>query len=634
MNKSVFTLIALLVALAIFFSVNLASSALFRSARVDLTESRLYTLSEGTRNILGGMQEPVTLRLYYSKKLAGETPGLTHINDYANRVQETLQEYVSSAKGKLELFVVDPEPFSEDEDRAVGYGLQGAPANRSGDQLFFGLVGTNTTDQEETIPFFQLARQEFLEYDLTRLVYKLAYAKESVVGLLSWLPLEGGGFDPRTMRQGTPPWMIADQLRELAEVRTIAPSDTSIPAEVDVLVVVHPKEPSQELLYAIDQFVLRGGKLIAFMDPHCEEDPVPQDPNNPLAGVSANRSSTLGPLLTAWGVEMPREKIAADRRYALEVGYQGKGVAYVPFLALDAEAMAKEDPVTAQLRSVRVGAAGILRPLPGATTSFQPLLRTSEESMEIDRMSVALYPDPVRLLGEFVPNGQRLTVAARLGGRASTAFPGGDPKQPAPSNGGEEPAQGSPGETVREGDINVILVADADMLADKWWVRVMDFLGQRIASPTANNSDFLINAIDNMSGSADLIGLRSRPSFGRPFEKVAEIRRAADERFQDEQRQLEQRLRDIEQRINELQNQKGDGVSSLILTPEQREQIEEARREQVNTRKRLRDVRHSQKKEIESLGRSLKAINVLAVPLGVAILALGLGTWRARRSRD
>lgn len=638
MNKTKLSLIALLVALALFFSVNLASGALFKSTRVDLTENKLFTLSEGTKNLLRGLQEPVTLRFYYSKKLATEDSSLTPINDYAKRIQEMLQEYESYAGGKLSFFSIDPEPFSEEEDRAVGFGLQGAPLNRAGEVLYCGLAGTNTTDGQEVIPFFTLEREEFLEYDLTQLVYKLGYSDKTVVGVLSALPLDGG-FDPSNPMKPSKAWRIMDQIRQLSDVRTIETSVKELPKDLDVLVVVHPKEFSQELLYAIDQFVLGGGKLICFMDPHCEADPVPQDPNNPLAGVSANRSSTLGPLLTAWGVEMPKDKVIGDRDYALQVGYQNQGVDYVVFLGFPKEAMNQEDPITGQLELVRMGTAGILRPTADAKTTFTPLIQTSEDSMEVDRMSVALYPDPNKLLSDFIASGKRMTVAARVSGKVNTAFPDGPPDGAkkdgtTPTDGGGEEDTDDESGQLKEGDINVLLVSDADMLANQWWAREINFLGQVLVNPTANNADFLVNAIDNMSGSKDLISLRSRPSFGRPFDVVADIRRRAEERYRDQEDQLETKLKDIEKTINDLQAQKGDGVSAMILSPEQREQIEEARKEQVATRAKLRDVKHSLKKEIDGLGLRLKFLNILGVPLLVAALALGLWFVNSRRTHQ
>jgi ABC-type uncharacterized transport system involved in gliding motility auxiliary subunit len=255
--------------------------------------------------------------------------------------------------------------------------------------------------------------------------------------------------------------------------------------------------------------------------------------------------------------------------------------------------------------------------------------------MLIDRMNVALYPDPDRLLNDFVPSGERLALAARVSGPAKTAFPGGDPTPDAtPTDGDSAEAAPAAVPGVAEGQINVLLVADADMLADRWWVRPINFLGRRYASPNANNADFLVNAIDNMSGSSDLISLRSRPSFARPFGKVAEIRKNAEERYREQEQQLEQKLQDVEKRINDLQAQKEGGVSAMILTPEQREQIELAREEQLNTRKKLREVKHSLQREIDSLGTWIKTLNILIIPLSVAALALAGGFVRSRRSRD
>ena len=628
MNKQRISLAGLAVALVLFFAVNMASSALLRGARLDLTENGLYTLSEGTENILATMDEEVTLRFYFSRSLATDYPDLKR---YAQRVVELLEEYTSRAGARLRLYVSDPEPFSEEEDRAVAYGMQGVPVNAAGELLYFGLSGTNSTDEEEVIPFFQVRREEFLEYDLTKLIYNLAFPEKKVVGLLSTLPIEGGPFNPMNPRAIPVPWLIVDQIRQAFEVRTLRATATEIPAEVDILMLVHPQGLSPQLLYSIDQFVLGGGRLLAFVDPHCEAQQVPQDPNNQLAALTADRTSDLGPLLAAWGVELSQQKVVGDRLNAQRVVMGNQPVEYVAWLRLGEGEVNSDDPVTSNLtKEINMATAGALRALPGASTSFTPIIETSSESMEIDRLQIALQPNPTSLLESFLPGGSPLTVAARVSGPATSAYPDGPPEGAPESEDAPAEEEAVPHRATSEQDINVVLIADADMLQDRWWVNVQNFFGNRIAIPSANNADLVINVLDNLSGSNDLISLRSRARFNRPFDRVAEIRRVAEDRFRNKEQELEQRLRETEEKINELQSQKEGGVSAIILSPEQQAEIEAFRAERLDTRKELREVKHQLKKDIERLGSQLKLLNIFVLPLVLPALIALLAMMRSR----
>ena len=547
-------------------------------------------------------------------------------------VVELLEEYTSRAGTRLRLFVSDPEPFSEEEDRAVAYGMQGVPVNAAGELLYFGLSGTNSTDEEEVIPFFQVGREEFLEYDLTKLIYNLAFPEKKVVGLLSTLPVEGGPFNPMNPQAIPEPWLIVDQIRQAFEVRTLQATATEIPAEVDILMLVHPQGLSPQLLYSIDQFVLGGGRLLAFVDPHCEVQQVPQDPNNQLAALTADRTSDLGPLLAAWGVELADQKIVGDRLNAQRVVMGSQPIEYVAWLHLGEGEVNGDDPVTSNLtKEINMATVGALRALPDASTSFTPIIETSSESMEIDRMQVALQPNPTSLLESFLPGGSPLTVAARVSGPTTSAYPDGPPEgAPESEDAPAEEEAVTPHRAASERDINVVLIADADMLEDRWWVNVQNFFGNRIAIPSANNADLVINVLDNLSGSNDLISLRSRARFNRPFDRVAEIRRVAEDRFRNKEQELEQRLRETEEKINELQSQKEGGVSAIILSPEQQAEIEAFRAERLGTRKELRDVKHQLKKDIERLGSQLKLLNIFVLPLALPALIALLAMMRSR----
>lgn len=633
MNARLLTGSGLAIAVMLFFAVNVFSTVAFRSARFDLTEHQLYTLSEGTRNILETIDEPVALRLYLSKKLATGLPG---IKSYANRVMDLLQEYEQVAAGNLHLHVIDPEPFSEEEDRAVGYGLQGVPLDSGNVQFYFGLVGTSSTDEHEIIPFFQLGREEFLEYDLTKLIYHLANPKKKVVGLLSTLPLEGG--DPMAFMEGqggAPPWMILDVIRDVMQITPLDKEVTDIPEEVEVLMVVHPKRLGEPTLYAIDQFVLRGGRALVFVDPHSEADRVPPNPRNPM-GTQGPRNSDLGKIFDAWGIELVAGKVVGDLPLAKKVNFQKQSRTFVAdypiWIDLPPQSLNPEDIVTANLSSLTMASAGILKKKEDGDVQFTPLVETDEQAMQIDSSRLLFMPDVEGLLRTYRAEGEKFTLAARVTGKVKTAFPEGrpvadDPEKQDNTNGTKE---SQPHLDESSESINVIVVADTDMLQDRFWVQVQRFLGQRISIPLSANNSFVTNALDNLTGSHDLISVRNRGSFSRPFTLVRAIQQEAEQQFRRKEQALQQRLKDTEQKIQELQKKKDD-QSTVILSAEQQVALDGFRRELVATRKELRSVQHQLQKNIENLEGIVKFLNVWLMPLVVVVGGLLLNAHTARR---
>ena len=666
MNKRFLSISGLLVGLVLFVSVNILASTLLRSWRWDLTEDKLYTLSDGTKNILGDLEDPVRLRFYFSKTLAEEIP---QVQAYAQRVEVMLEEYAAESD-QLTVEVIEPEPFSEEEDEAVGFGLRGAPINSAGEQLYMGLVGTNSVDDVETVPFLDMTREELLEYDLSELVYNLATLDKRVVGIMSTLPLRGT--TPNPMQQRPQPWAIVATLEKLFDIRWLDPGTTTeVPEDVKTLMLVHPKELSAETQFAIDQFVLGGGRLLAFVDPFCENEQLPLEAQqNPMM---AQRNSQLDTLLAAWGVQMTGGKLAGDMDSAQRVNWRNGAVDFPVWLDLEAERFSSEDFTTSELNRIIVHTAGSLSPLDGATTTFEPLVRSSANAMEIDSTQMQFGPDPERMVESFVPGGQPLTIAARVHGPAKTAFPDGrPPASAAPAGGGmpggmpagmpgfpgmpggdggpggpdatlqdeageaagateaEEPAE--PFLTESAEPINVIVVADADFLHESLWARVNNFLGLMSTQLLADNGRLVTNCLENLTGSNDLIGLRSRGSYQRPFEKKAELEREASDRFRAKEAELEAKLQATEAELSKLQSEK-DGSEAMFLSPEQEEALDRFREEQIATRKELREVKHQLRKDIESLGTRLKLFNVLFVPALILLGGLGLFAFKSRTRR-
>jgi ABC-type uncharacterized transport system involved in gliding motility auxiliary subunit len=608
-----------LVVLAIGFIIAVAAvNVVFKGLRVDLTENRLYTLSEGTRNVLADIPEPVNVYFFWSDRA---TTSIPYLRSYAARVQEMLEEFASRSNGKLRFTVVDPQPFSEDEDRAAQFGLQPANLPTTPEPVYLGIAGTNSVGDQQVIPFLDPGKEQFLEYDLAKLVYSLAKPKKPVIGLLSGLPMMAG-FDPMT-QQMREPYAIAEQLQQLFELRVVGEDQARIDDEVQVLLVVHPKELTDAALYAIDQFVLRGGRAFVFVDPFAEIDP-----GNPMEppGPGAARASDLGRLLDAWGVTVDPEKFVADDRYALTVGgLTARPVRHLGIIGVDRSAMDQDDVVTGGLGVVNLAFAGHIARKDGAAVEVTPLIRSSESAALIPTSRLAFLQDPSLLRDDFAPTGERYTLAARLTGKVRTAFPDGPP---AGAGGGAahltESAQ----------PVNILLVADADVVADRLWVQSQNFLGQRISQAFANNGDLVINGVDNLLGSSDLIGIRSRATFSRPFDTVLDLRRAAEARLVQSEEALQQELRDTEARLTELQAARQDGATgSLLLSPEQQQEIERFQARRLDIRKELRQVQRSLDQDIERLGNLLKAINIAGIPLLISLLSLGLYLGRRRRSR-
>jgi ABC-type uncharacterized transport system involved in gliding motility auxiliary subunit len=615
--------IALVLLVVLFIGLVIVINYGLRGMRVDLTENRLYTLAPGTRNILRSLDEPINLYFYFTRQAAEQAP---YIKTYANRVRELLEELAARSNGKIRLQVIDPEPFSEAQDRADEFGLTAVPLGASGESLYFGLAGTNSTDGRAVIDFFQPEKEEFLEYDLAKLIVELARPKKPVIGLLSTLPM-GADFNQAT-GQMRDPWVVMQQLEQLFTVRMLTPEMTSIDKDIDVLMLVHPKALSQAALYAIDQFVLRGGRALVFVDPQAESDPAGgQQPGNPFGNMGGDRSSSLGPLFTAWGVEFNPRQVVGDLQYALTVNTRtGEPARHIAFIGFDKAAFNAKDVITAALGSINAATVGSLTFKGASGLSFEPLLQSSAEAGVLPVERFAFLADPASLRDGFRPTGERYVIAARLSGKLRTAFPNGNPATSASA----PPSADTVALKESAQPANLVIVADTDILTDNLWVRNQSFFGQRFATAWANNGDFVFNAIDNLTGNGDLISIRGRASFVRPFQRVDALRRDAEDRFRAKEQELQQQLRDTEQKLTELQSRRSD-QSSLILTPEQEKELTRFQDEKVRVRRELREVRHGLDQEIERLGTVLKVLNIALVPVLILIAALVTFVWRRRR---
>lgn len=613
-NRSAFSAGILVLLAILFVTLTILSSVFLKGLRFDLTENNLYTLSDGTLNILENMDEPVNLYLYFSEDVSRELP---QFRSYARWAGEMLDEFADRSGGKLTLKRVDPVPFSPQEDEAAQYGLQGVPVGTAGDMLYFGLVGTNSLDDLQVMPFLQPEKEKFLEYDLAKIVTSLSHPEQKKVGLISGLDLQPG-FDPatQTMREA---WVIYQQFSQLFDIQDIAADGDELPDDLDLLVMVHPKDLSEKLLYQVDQMVLRGGRLLVFMDPLAEAD-MGGDPSDPMARMNAGGSSSLGPLLDAWGVAFDSDRVIGDLAYALQVSIaQGQPpVRHLGIFSVDADGMNDSDVASADLQSVNFSSAGWLAPLEDSSTVFEPLVESSENAAPIDAVRLRFLSNPADLIKDFQPTGDRFTLVARITGEAPSAYPEPPEDLPLVSHMAESGDKG----------INVVLFADTDILTDRLWVQKQNFLGQVITNSFADNGTLVANLADQLLGSSDLIGIRTRANSVQPFSVVDELRLSAEAQFRDTEERLQAELQETERKLTEMQSARQDNELT-VLTSGQEQEVQRFIDRKLQIRAELRQVQHDLSRDIEALGMRLKFINIVLVPILIIVAA----AWFRHRQR-
>jgi ABC-type uncharacterized transport system involved in gliding motility auxiliary subunit len=600
---------------AVIAATMLASYPLQRmlaGLRIDLTEHRMFTISPASVELLHDLSQPVHLDLYFSATLS---EGLPEVRRHAQRVEELLREFIRIAPAHLSLTIHDPEPFSEEEDAARVAGLEAVPVNLAGEGVYLGLVAS-TKSHRETIRFLPPDRETFLEYELLKLIHSVSQNERPIVGLVSELRV-GPGYDYAQQR-ATPGWMAIDQLNALFDVRDVDLEDADSLAEARVLVLVHPKSLGEAELFALDQFVLGGGRLLAFVDPHAEMDMDLSSPGLPFP--AEDPSSNLETLFAAWGIKMDSHRIVGDPQHAMNVnlGPRGSPVRHIGMLSLGRTNLNADEVVSADIERINLATTGALITNAVDGITVEPLITTSAEAGFIVADDLTLLTDPALLRERFVPADTKLTLAARISGHARSAF------ESAPVLGDEEGF-------LTEGDITVIVVADTDLLTDILWVNVESFLGTPLAKPWAGNGNFVLNAVDYLAGNTALVGLRAREGYSRPLTRVQALQRAADEEIVVKERALRQKLDALDEKLTKLETQRDEDVRGL--SNEQLQALRQFQVERLETRRELRRVRRELNREIEALGTRLKIINVALVPALVALLGLVVFFYRRRAAR-
>jgi len=649
-RRRLFARLALALLAVLFLSGVTLSDRLLRHARLDLTEEGAFTLAEDSRRLAQGIDEPIVLRFYFSSRIAREIP---QVGAYARHVRDLLEEFAAASGGKIELQAFDPEPFTDAEDRADAFGLRGLPVDQTGERVFFGLAGTNSTDDVELIPFFDEDRQRDLEYDIARIVHSLANPERPQVGLITGLPIAGSPMS-QSGRGRNDAWTIYNLLLDLVEVRQIVSTAAAVPEGVETVVLVHPKRLTDETLYALDQFVLRGGKLLVFVDPHSEGEA--QNPDPARRGMPAGGfASSLERLFTAWGIEMPAGEAAGDTGFARRVQAPDRSrtrllaIDYPLWLGVDERGIAEAAPFAADLTLLNIASPGHIRTLEGAGATVTPLVTTTPNGGTVPVSLLQGQVDPLAVANAFEPAEDPLVLAARLTGKVESAFPDGPPPEPEAAEGGEgaEGAAAGPAAADEEAraarealeashlarsvaPMEVIAVADVDMLADAMWTSGTALGGPGLA--IADNGAFFLNAVEHMVGGDALISLRSRGRIQRPFTLIEDIRREAESRHRAKEQELLDRLEEAVGRLNRLETD-SSAEEQVVLTPAQTESLKTLRADVIRLRRELRDVQHRLRRDVEALTARATLVNIALVPALVAVFAVALAYVRRSRRR-
>jgi len=609
--------LGLIMVLAILVAANIILSQ-FR-LRKDLTAEKLYTLSDGTRQILQKNDSDVTLMFFFNSS-APEVPA--PLKTFAQQVEDLLKEYETAGGGRIHIEKYDPKPDSDAEDLAQRYGLEGQLLPPAGPTLFIGLVA-RSGDQQDIIPMVDPRAAELLEYSITRMIHRVTTTKKPVVGVMSALPVLGtpaNPYMPPNQRQKPQTaWAAFKDLSQDYSVRPIPPTSTDIDPDVDTLIVVHPKSLTDKTLFAIDQFVLRGGRLLAFVDPFCVADQ-PSSEMDPYGGMGASRSSTLGKLFDAWGVKYEPGKVVADIGSSTQLRGRDNAIEQSPlYLSLRKDNLARGDVLTAPVNSIMMVMAGAFTGDAAPGLKATPLVASSTKSVLADAMMLQYDPNSYRR--QLRSPSRSDDLAIRLEGRFKTAFPNGmpDESESGATNTVKATATASLKESKEDG--HVILVADVDILVNDFCVQELNLFGYRGFQPFNDNINLFANMVEQMAGSADLIGVRCRGTFNRPFTRVLALQAEAQSRWMEQEQGLEEKLQESQRRITELQ-QKKDEKQRFILSPEQSRELERVRAEVLNYKQELKQVRRNLREDIEALGMQVKAINIILVPTLVALAGI------------
>ena len=603
--------------------------------RIDATAESIYSLSEGTRRMLGKIEEPVSVDLYFSKDASGLPIAY---KNYAARVQEMLRQYVRAARGKVTLNVIHPRPDTPEEEKATAAGLTPQVAQQGGEQFFFGLIVTQA-DQQKTIAAFTPQREQFLEYDLSKLIYSVQQLDKRKLGLITSLPLQGTSPQEMQMmmmmrRQPQPSQTVMTELEQSFRIVTVESSANELPGDLDALMVVHPQGLSTKLQFAIDQFILGGKPVFLALDPSSQHFKRQGNPQQMMMGGGAqNVTSDLPSLLGAYEISYDSQKVVGDLENATQVQTGGGNLARFPvWLSLAGrQSFNSKSMATAQLNSVMFIESGSVSQKTGGSLTFTPLVETSSQTGDMPSMMLQ-FAQPDDVAKQITPSGRK-TIAALVTGKFKTAFPDGMPSDTPPPAGSSEPKKEEkksdlPGLKESKATSTLFVIADTDWLFDDYSVRKFNFFGQTAAQPINDNLAFAANTVEFLGGSQDLISIRGKGTSLRPFEVVRKMEAEAQKQYQSKLTELDGRLQQVQTKLSELQGKKGEG-NRLVATPEMAKAIEDFQKQQAKMRGERREIRRALREDIDRLENRLLVLNLLATP--VLVGAFGFWFYRNRR---
>ena len=602
--------------------------------RIDATAESIYSLSAGTNKMLNKIEEPVSIDLYFSKDANGLPIAY---KNYAARVQEMLRQYVRASRGKLTLNVVYPRADTPEEEKATASGLTPQVAQQGGEQFFFGLVVTQA-DQQKNIPAFTPQREQFLEYDLSKLIFSVQQLDKRKLGLLTSLPLQGTSPQEMQMmmmmrRQPSPSQMIMTELEQSFKIVTVEATASELPADLDVLLIAHPQNLSPKLQFAIDQFLLGGKPVFLAVDPSSQHFKRQSNPQQQMMGQGPqNVSSDLATLLNAYEISYDAQKVVGDLENATQVQTGGGGVARYPiWLSLRGKpAFNSKSMTTAQLNSAMFIESGSISQKAGGSLTFTTLVETSSQAGDIPSMMLQ-FAQPDDVAKQITPSGKK-TIAALVTGKFKTAFPDGAPKDEKPADDPanptkkdepkkEEPKSAVPALKESKATSTLFVIADTDWLFDDYSVRKFNFFGQSAAEPFNDNLAFAANTVEFLGGSQDLISIRGKGTSLRPFTVVRKMEAEAQKQYQAKLTELDGRLQQVQTKLSELQGKKGEG-NRLVATPEMAKAIEDFQKQQAKMRGERREIRRALREDIDRLENRLLLVNLLATPLLVGVFGL------------
>jgi len=618
-GKILYSIIGIIIIFAIILIVNIISSIMY--SRVDMTEDKLYTLSTSSKRILAKLDTPVTIRYYFSKN-NNRVP--VFLKTYATRIEDLLNEYEQAGKGNVIVEKFDPEPDSDAEDSALLDGIKGQMLN-TGDKIYFG-ISISCLDKSVSLPFLSMERENLVEYDITNAISQVLLTEKPVIGVMSAFPVLGEKPSPMMMQAGQfkskEAWVVLGELKKNFEVREIPLDTDKIDSNIKLLIAIHPSGISEKTEFAIDQFILNGGKMIAFLDPmsyyaqaHAKEN----------REYMSKTNSTLDKLLKTWGVEFDVNKAVGDMIFARRIKTPQKSLSFVGVLDITKKGFNKDDVISSQLNKVAMVFSGGFTGTPATGLEKGVLIKTTEDSGMLSSRAVN---NPEQSFRDFSADSKTYDLAIRLSGKFKTAFPDGPPKSDEKNK-----KDDSKKDFLKESrtDSMVVLVADADILVDDICVRVGSIMGQRLVMPQNDNLNFFQNLVDYMSGDNDMIGIRCRQRISRPFEKIKELQAEAEKKFKDRVVSLEKDLKDTERRLNQLQQGKSKD-QRFIMSPEQQKELKTFREKQSGVRKDLKKYRKQLRKDIVSLQNNYKLFNIALMPILVILFGIFLAIYRRKRS--